>query len=116
MRFVERADIRPSRCAVFPQIAGNHPQGFFDCGELPGFDNRVYVSIVAVEEMARKRGWCSPDEQAELAAERNALEERLQQLEAELMEADKFQHAVDVLESRDFRARKKPGRPKKETV
>ena len=46
MRFVERAEIRPSRCAVLPQIPGNHPRGFIDTGSelIGGLDNHVYVS------------------------------------------------------------------------
>lgn len=113
MRFVEKAEIRPGRCAVIPTIPGNHVDGFFDTGsEMPGFDNHIYVSLVAVREMARKLNWVSPETYQEALDQVAALERQIKDLEADLLEADKFASAVDVLESRDFRARKKPGRPK----
>ena len=113
MRRVPEAVVRPGRCAVFPQIGGAHEKGYFDTGsEMPGFDNHVYVSVVAVEEMARILGWTPPDDRMELEARAAGLAAEVERLTEELAEADKFAHAVDVLESRDFRARRKPGRPK----
>ena len=116
MRFVERADIRPHRCAVVPTIAGDHPDGYFDTGsEMPGFDNHIYVSVVAVREMARKLNWVSPETYQEALDQIDALERELAQANAELRETQHFMDAIDVIESRDFRARRKPGRPKKQT-
>jgi hypothetical protein len=113
MRLVDSAPIRPGRCAVLPQIAGTHPQGFIDTGsEMPGFDNHVYVSVVAVEQMARLLGWPSPAEQHDLAEAKRSLEAELTRVREELAEADRVLQAIDTLESRDFRARRKPGRPR----
>ena len=116
MRFVEKAEIRPGRCAVIPTIPGTHPEGFFDTGsELPGFDNHVYVSLVAVKEMARKINWVSPATYQEALDQIEALERQIRDAEADLRETQQFMDAIDVIESRDFRARRKPGRPKKQT-
>jgi hypothetical protein len=115
VRFVERAEIRPSRCAVFPQIGGNHPKGFFDTGsEMPGFDNHVYVSIEAVEQMALKRGWSSPEDVKAMRTEFETLERECERLREENADLNREFEAIDVLASRGFVARKKPGRKPKE--
>lgn len=115
MRFVQRAEIRPGRCAVLPQIGGDHPLGFFDCGEMPGFDNRVFVSVVAAEEMARKLGWTPPVERQELEARVAALEGEVDRLGEEVREADRFAEAAEyTLGKFGEKVRRKPGRPKKQ--
>lgn len=117
MRFVERAEIRPSRCAVFPHLPGNHPDGFFDTGsELMSspFDNHVYVSVVAAREMARKLGWTSPEDAVDLRRELETLERECERLREENAELNREFEAIDVLASRGFVARKKPGRKPKE--
>lgn len=114
MRLVERAVTRPMHCAVFPTLGAAHGKGYIDPGtELPGFDNHVYVSVEAVEQMAEFIGFPSREAHAAALARADDLERKVADLEADLREADKFAEAVDVLESRDFRARRKPGRPKK---
>jgi len=100
-------------------VGGSHGKGYIDTGSemLPSpFDQHVYVSVVAVEDMARIIGWSPPAEmrQAQIdVAERNA---RVEQLEAELSDAHKALDAVDVMESAGFVKRKKLGRPRKEEV
>lgn len=113
MRFVERAVIRPSRCAVFPHIPGDHKDGFFDTGsELlsSAFDNHVYVSVVAAEAMAQKLGWSSPEDVKELRHQFEQLERENQRLREENEELNREFEAIDVLASAGFTARKKPGR------
>lgn len=118
MRHVDRALTTPSRCAVLPSIGSSHELGFIDTGsELPGkgdaFDCHVYVSVVALREMMRVEGYPMPEDV-------QALSDRLDELETEnaalVAERDdlaaKFA-AIDMLASADFRARNKPGRPKK---
>lgn len=115
MRLVERALTRPMHCAVFPTLGASHSKGYIDPGtELPGFDNHVYVSVEAVEQMAQLIGHPSRESHADALQRVAELEQKVADLETDLREADKFAEAVDVLESRDFRARRKPGRPKKQ--
>lgn len=119
MRLVERAVTFPSRCAAIPFIGAAHEAGFVDTGaEIPASakDSHVYVSVVAVREMAALIGYVSGDEYAGLLTERDELAGRVVELEREVAEADKFLKAIDALESEGFRARKKTGRPPKEQV
>lgn len=116
MRFVEQAAIRPHHCAVFPHIGSNHREGFFDTGsELPGFDNHVYVSVAAVREMARlpQVDMVAGEELRDALDELAQLRRRLAQLEDEVADLNRDFEAIDVLASRGFQARKKPGRPVK---
>lgn len=117
MRLVPRALTSPSRCAVLPYIGPDHPDGYFDTGsELPGrgdqFDSHVYVSVVAAREMARMLGYHSPEA---MQAVQEVCENQRAELELAREEIERLEvvlGAIDTLESRDFRARKKPGRPK----
>lgn len=113
MRFVERAVTRPSRCAVLPYIGQGHEKGYIDTGsELPGFDNHVYVSVVAVEEMARLIGWTSPQQREELDAQVEDLERDLKVAQDQLAEMDAELSAIDVLKNRGYTPAKSAGRPR----
>ena len=119
MRWVECAAIRPQRCAVIPFIGASHEKGFIDTGsELQGFDNHVYVSVVAVEEMARFIGWAPPHDTAGKDREIAEKDRRIADLEAQLAEADNELNAVHVLKGKGWTPARKPGRPpkQKETV
>lgn len=110
-RIVPTADIRPHHCVVFPQLGSSHRDGYFDTGnEIVAIDPHAYVSVHAVKVLAAELGWIGPDQIAE-------KDDRIAQLEAEVAQetarADKAEaiiQAVDVIESADFRARKKAGR------
>lgn len=109
------------RCAVLPQIGGRHPDGFIDTGsELPGrgdqWDEHVYVSVVAVREMARLIGWYPPEHVTDLEQRLVGMADKLSMVEAERDHALSVVGAVDVIESEGFRRRKKAGRPSKEAV
>lgn len=118
MRWVEAAAIRPNRCAVLPFIGNsNARKGFIDTGaELDGFDNHVYVSVEAAEEMARMLGWQSPQAVRDLQRELAAAGELIGELQARALEMEQAFGAIDVIESAGFRARKKPGRKPREEV
>jgi hypothetical protein len=114
MRFVERAVTRPMHCAALPQLGAGHKDGYLDFGsELPGFDNHVYLSVVAVREACNFLGWPTPESHAELQAALDAANRELEDTKQQLEEADKELGAVYVLKSRDWTPAKKPGRPKK---
>ena len=114
MRFVERAEIKPSRCAAIPFIGNDHPEGFIDTGsELAGFDNHVYVSVVAVKQMNKIIGGLSREEAAALHAEIEGLKREVERLEADNKGLNDELGAIDFLGSREWQARKKAGRPRK---
>ena len=116
MRFVEKAVINPMRCAVLPQIGANHDQGYIDSGSemiASGRDQHVYVSVVAVREMARLLGFPSPEEFAEVESDRDAIAAELADAQEDLAKADTYLDAIDVIESRGFATRRKTGRPPK---
>jgi RIO-like serine/threonine protein kinase len=113
LRFVESAPIYPSRCAVLPQIGANHPKGYIDTqSEIvsSGKDSHVYVSVVAVEEMARKLKWHSPETVDELERTLESYKHRVAQLEDEVDGLNKDFDAIEQLQSRGYQARRKPGR------
>jgi hypothetical protein len=56
--------------------------------------------------------WPMPEQHAELVEELEFLRARATQTQAELEKANAYLDSIDVLAGRDFRARKKPGRPK----
>jgi hypothetical protein len=111
VRIVPKAAGRPHVCAVYPHIGGEHPRGFFETGNtITAIDPQIYVSVVAVEHMAREIGFIDgPDHQGvldELAQARAALE----QAEARISDLEAVIDAIDTIESADFRARRKAGR------
>lgn len=111
MRWVETAAIRPNRCAAIPFIGGNDPDGYIDTGsELDGFDNHVFISVKAVHEMATLIGRPTVAQFREVVSSNIAFSERLHALTAERDELLERFAAIDVIESADFRARKKTGR------
>ena len=78
---------------------------------------RMYVSRVAVEDMAATLGLPGKAEAERLAEAERELEDaraRIAQLEEELSAQDTVIQAIDTLESAEFRARKRAGRPKKQ--
>jgi hypothetical protein len=102
---VARPELAPGHCIA--TLKDEDPKGFVDTNLVPAVvDPRVYVSVSWIEECARKLGFVDGAELDDALA-------RAQAAEAELDETNKYLDAIDVLESRDFRARKKTGRPKK---
>lgn len=120
MQWVPKALTKPMRCAVLPQIGPNHPDGYIDTGsELPGrgdrWDDHVYVSVVALREMLKVVDWPLPEEHEALERRVAELEDKLAMVEAERDRYEAVIDGIDAIESADFRARKKTGRPKAET-
>jgi hypothetical protein len=118
MRIVALPFARPMRCAAIPYI-GQSAQGeiWFDTGsELMGPDDHVYLSGTAVKECARMIGWVPP---SDIRAVQRELDDVQHALAAAITERDELQRhfdAIDMLASRGFVERKKPGRPPKEVV
>jgi hypothetical protein len=114
VRTVDQAAMPPHRCAVFPQLGNSNARGFFDTGS--DLDRqRVYVSFVAVCEMARELGWIGPTQRRGLEDEIASLKAEMEQVSADLEEAERQIAAIDFLGSKDFVTRQKKGPKKKET-
>lgn len=111
MRLVDRPYARPHHCAALPYIGQTHASTrWIDTGsELPGFDNHVYLSSLAVEEAARLLGWSSPAENLTLQRQVKAARDEAEGLHAELAEARRQLEAVHVLKQAGFQAERKRG-------
>jgi hypothetical protein len=116
MRWVAHAASSPHRCAAIPFIGNSSAKrGYIDTGQrINGWDPHIYISVEAVEEMARMIGWQPAHVQKGHAAKVAELEDRLARSEATKTDLERAFMAIDVLASRDFVARKKPGRPPNE--
>lgn len=96
---VERCDMSPGHCIA--TLTSEDPKGFVDTLLSPSvMDPRVYVSVSWIEETARKLGMKHPDDEADLRVE-------VEELRKQLVERDEQLHAVEVLESAGFAAKKK---------
>ena len=97
-------------CSAIPFIAKD-PEGFFNFQIDNQFADPVYCSATAVKEMAGKLGWASPDVVERQAEENATLRARVEELEAELAEADRFQQNIDGLTRSGYMVKRAPGRP-----
>lgn len=115
MRWVQHAALRPHKCAAIPFIGNsNAKRGFIDTGyDLPGWDSHVYLSIEAVQEMARMIGWVPAHVGEQSKVSLGRAEADMAQLKNQLAEAERKLAAVEVLKSAGYSAQRKPGRPAK---
>ena len=114
MRIVKEAARIPHHCVVYPHLGAKQVEGYVDTGnDLTCIDPHIYLSVVAVREMAKLIGLPDAQEHEAAVARVEQLERDLDEARSALAEADRLIEAIDVIESRDFRARKKPGRPRK---
>jgi hypothetical protein len=116
MHFIEYLPPGAPPCALIPGRQKD-AKGFIDTQRvLVGIDPPVRCSYEGVKQMALLLGFVEGEEHHAL---REELTERIHELEAELADtqeqlsqADGYLDAIDTLESANFRARHKPGRPK----
>jgi hypothetical protein len=114
VRYVQHAALRPHHCAVIPFIGNTNGRGFIDTGiDLPGWDPHVYVSVEAVEEMAREIGWQPAHISAQAATRAGEKDARIAELEAEVADKTERLEAVQVLRSAGYTSARKPGRKSK---
>jgi hypothetical protein len=106
---VERPIFEPHRCMVLGK--GDDPVGWVDCGNVAHNkpDPRSYVSHGGVLTAARLFGYDIPKllDDSERA---DRLEADLEQANARVSELEAEFAAIDLLASKGFVARKKPGR------
>ena len=120
MNRVASCKMSPHACAVFPTLGANHARGYWDTGvdvQGPGIHiHRMYISVEAVDHLARQQGWVAQDDHATLLAELERAREESFRLAEELDRAEAVIDSIDVIESAEFKARRKSGRIKKEPV
>lgn len=115
MRWVDKPFYSPKTCCVIPGRGEASGDRFVDTGnDLVGMDPHAYVSEAGARNLARFIGWTSPEDAQKLQERVDDLELKLAEAEAENDQLGAWIDAIDALESADLRARKKPGRPKKE--
>lgn len=113
MRWVAHAASQPHRCAAIPFIGNsNAKHGFIDTGQiLHGWDPYVYVSVEAVEEMARMIGWQPGHVQQGHKQTVADLQRKLEAAAAENEQLGEQLAAVKVLKNAGFAQANPPGRP-----
>jgi hypothetical protein len=118
MRFTEEPLAQPHHCCVIPgRDATKEPRGFIDTGNsLPGIDPHIYISWAGAELIAEKIGCVSGEQFGETLQEIAALRARVEELEAELKEAEQFSDAVAGMTKRGYAVRKATGRKPKQKV
>lgn len=118
MRLVDRPYARPMRCAAIPYIGQAYGEKvWFDTGsEMMGPDDHVYLSGTAVKECALMIGWVPPGEVMALRAELADAQAHAKASNHALAELQRHFDAIDMLASKGFVERKKPGRPPREAV
>lgn len=111
MVLVESADLRPGLCMFLKSATGP----FIDLLRDFDFDHdgRMYVSVQYAKELGRAAGLIDAEAAEAVRVELEGARARILELEDELLATDAVIDAIDVIESRDFRARRKPGRPKR---
>lgn len=112
-KLVEKATLFPSICA----ISGSHVGPFLDLRRNMG-DHcepgaRWYIRELYAEEIGKAIGMLPKAQAEEKDMILQLQADRIRELEAELEEAQRENAAIDILESKGFTARKKPGRPPK---
>ena len=118
VKWVPKAAEWPGECVLFPHLGGAHRDGYVHTNTTRNILGRLvheYVSVVGLKEACAAMGWPSVEEHSAALDRIVVLERELEETKAALAESDRLIEAIDVIESRDFRARKKPGRPRKDS-
>jgi len=110
MRRVARPEHGPHVCSF--TLKGEDPEGFFTTNTVIrwGRDPVAYIAVSAVRQAARELGMVSSDEHGLVVGELERANRRVAQLEDEVAEMNRDFEAIDLLQSKGFTARKKPGR------
>jgi hypothetical protein len=116
MRFIEHLPPGARPCALIPGRQRD-PKGFIDTGnELPGFEPHIWCSYEGVKQAALIFGFVEGhlhNQTVDDLEQRLAMcQKELDDAQEQLSQADGYLDAIDTLESANFRARHKPGRPK----
>ena len=116
MRLAPKFTGNVGHCVVLPQVANSTLNS--DELNVVWTGTRIWgdhgpdieISVAGVKEMAKLIGLPSREEHVETLAELESLRKRNAELEHECNRYEEAFSAIDVLESSDFRARRKAGR------
>lgn len=107
MYLVDRPTLVPGHCIVNPGCSED-PRGFIDMGfEVEEIQPRIYVSAQAVIDMGRLFDFPSPEEHVELAERLAKAEDALEDVQAQLAEADRYAEAAEYTLKATFGAEQK---------
>ena len=114
MRLIEEVVTRPNHCVVMPHMGAHHERGYVDTGAICyGVDPHIVISVIAAEEIGAVIGMVPREDHTQLQAEAEQLRLQVAELQEKLDGEEAFRRAVDVIESADYRARRRQGRPNK---
>lgn len=121
MDIVQTAQLPPHHCAVIPFMANSNASGWIDTKhDLPcpcGNAEHVYVSFEGAAELSKMIGWVPKSHVRAREQENASLKAELEQVKAELQEAEQQLTAIDYLSKHgQMKAYAKAGRPKKEVT
>jgi hypothetical protein len=103
---VEKPTMPPGHCVA--SLTDEDREGFIDTLMTKTMiEERVYVSVSWIKEMASKLGMVDPDGTTDL----DALHREVHDLREENKALNRQFSAIDVLESGGFQTRKRKGRP-----
>ena len=107
MQIVPFPTLSPAQCLLTRK--GGVP--CVDLGNDFDFDHqgRMYLAVSACRDLGRLVGLVDPE--GDLVKNLQAAHDRITELEEQLESEARFREALDVIESADFRARKKAGKP-----
>lgn len=113
MQLVDRPVMEPGHCIV--NLSHEDTGGFVDtCLSVPTVDPRIYVSRQAVIDMGRLFGFMDPIEADVLSDALETATKRIDHLEGQLAEADRYAEAAEYTLKASFgndtKIRNKPGR------
>jgi hypothetical protein len=115
VRWVRSAVRRPNRCAVVSFIGQDHPEGFIDC-DTEFWGEHVYVSVVAVKEMAKLIGLPTKQEYNDARRRGDDMARHVEELEARCEALAGQLEAVHTLKAAGYSSQRKPGRKPAEKV
>lgn len=111
MNVIARAEAHPAACAVTGFTEGPFVDTHARCRQI---NPHIYLHVSVARAAGLAVGLVDGSELQSVALENERLRAELDRAETELADLNAVIDAVDTLESAQFRARKKPGRPKKQ--
>lgn len=97
IRLVDQCRLYPMRCSVYPTLGAAHSLGYLDTGQTTPAGERVYVSLLAVAEMARMIGFQPVGSGRLHEGVIGRLRDRIAELETQVAERDEQLAAVGTL-------------------
>lgn len=110
-RVVPNAELPPAQCVLTGLMTGPFVDTGVDIQPVNFGTPHVYIQRDICRELGKVVGMVDVTEVARLHEHNQALVEQLEEARQELAAMNKEFEAIDLLTSKGFRSRKKPGRP-----